>query len=911
MTHDPQLDMHTEMLDLRSLRGLDDTGPPTVDAAPLLSVVIPTYNEAERLPPTLQRITAYLARQPYAWEVIISDDGSRDGTAAIAFNFAEAWPSIRVLLAPHNQGKGAAVKRGMLAAHGKYVLFSDADLSTPIEDIEKLMPALLGGCDVVIGSRAMPDSAILTRQPLPRQIMGKIFRRVVHRLALGAIHDSQCGFKALRTSASRHIFAQLETVGFAFDVELLLLAEALGYQVEEVGVTWEDRPGTTVSPLRDSWRMLRDIFSLRHGVDRRLNEALQSVPGERTPCLALVTLRQTSGQSQFAAEALTDIGRHAADTIILEQSADSLLLATLALTPREVRQAATELTTASTEMVSAQGQSGVISNEIEVLPLATPITWLRETPALEVSPAVMGGELLTKLHLLQEAREADLRGFEQRHEEWKARRRTLRTLIIANLVGLAWWLVWLYNFGHAANGFLYSLLVIAETFNVTQVLGYWYTIWHEREPQRQRARVPGRVDVFITTYNEPVDLVAETVRAAVAMPYPHRTYVLDDGHRPEIGAMARQQGAEWITRPDNRGAKAGNINHALSVTNGDYFVIFDADHVPHPDFLTRMMPYMDDPRMGFVQAPQYYANRDQTYIAGGAMDQQEIFFGPICAGKDGLGAVFCCGTNMVIRRAAILDVGGFREDSITEDAATSLDLHEHGWKSRYVPERLAEGLAPEDLGAYLSQQRRWARGNLEMLLKMGILRRRMALGLRLQYVWSAMYYLTGLTTTLYLSLPVLFLLFGIQTVSALSGDFIAHFLPYIFTTIFILARSTEGRLRFRAIQLSYGLFPVFIGALVSVLTGRKVGFQVTPKQRQGGSFYHLIIPQIVATVITVAAIIFGFAHYSGARTVTNAAWAAFDLALLYAMIRAAMPQKAVTAGASSEPAGDRIARMTA
>lgn len=499
--------------------------------------------------------------------------------------------------------------------------------------------------------------------------------------------------------------------------------------------------------------------------------------------------------------------------------------------------------------------------------------------------------------------------FSRRQEEWAKRRLIVRLLIAANLVGLIWWLSWLFNFGNAANGLLYTLLVLAECFNVVQVLGYWLTVWHERAPERKRARVEGRVDVFITTYNEPVALVEQTVRAAVAMPYPHHTYVLDDGNRREMGEMARRHGARWITRTNNRGAKAGNINHALAVTDGDFFVIFDADHVPHPRFLDRLMPFMADPRVAFVQAPQYYVNRYMNYIAGGAMDQQELFFGPICKGKDGLGAVFCCGTNMVIRRAAIEDVGGFREDSITEDAATSLDLHERGWTSRYVGERLADGLAPEDLGAYISQQRRWARGNIDMLFRARVLRRRMPLLLRFQYAWSAMYYLTSLTTLLYLALPCLYLLFGIQTVSAQSTDFIGHFLPYIFTTIFILARSAEGRLRFRAIQLSYGLFPVFIGAFYSVVSGRKVGFAVTPKEGRAQSFYQLVIPQLIAVGVSGLAILVGLAHYAGPSTITNGCWALFNAVLLSGIIRAAAPQRAqardahVAAATDAAPAG--------
>ena len=859
---------------------------------PLLSVVIPTYNEARRLGATLEQFTSYLAQQPYEWEIIISDDGSVDRTMRIVAEFQEQWPQVRAVLATRNEGKGAAVRRGILAALGNFVLFSDADAATPISEVEKFLPHLEASADAVIGSRAVPDSTIVTKQPFARQIMGKAFRLIVRRLALTQVHDTQCGFKAFRTPAARHIFAQLRTDRFAFDVEAVLLTEALGYEIREVGVTWADQPGGTVSPLRDAWHMFRDIYGLRGGLQQRLDSELQSLPGDDDFCLGIVTLQNQTSDGELPVDQLVDDIRRAGNTVVFEQGQGVAALGTFALTGRDVRHAATEMAAESTEILSTAGESSLVTGDVQRLPLATPISWVRARSNTSTVIPARGRGLLTTLHLEEETRQADIRAFERRKEAWRQRRKTLRAAILVNIVLLVWWLSWLYDYSHAANPWLYTALVVAETFGITQVLGYWFTVWHDREPERKRARVPGRVDVFITTYNESVELVEQTVRGALAMRYPHRTYVLDDGRRPEMGEMARRLGAQWITRPDNSGAKAGNINHALTLTDADFFVIFDADHVPHPDFLGRLMPFMEDPRMALVQAPQYYANRNSTYVAGAAMDQQEIFFGPICQGKDGLGAVFCCGTNMVLRRAAIDEIGGFRENSVTEDAATTLDIHEHGWKSKYVAERLSDGLGPEDLGAYITQQHRWARGSLEMLFKFRVLFRHMPLRVRLQYAWSAMFYLTGLATPVYLALPVLFLLFGVEAVSARSGDFIGHFLPYIFLTIFILARSTEGRFRFRAVQFSYGLFPVFLSALISLVLGRKVGFHVTPKERASGSFYRLIIPQLVTVAILLGAIAIGFLHFSGARTITNASWALFDVVLLAGVIRGAAPQRA-------------------
>jgi len=762
-----------------------------------------------------------------------------------------------------------------------------------------VLPLLQDDADVVIGSRAMPDSRIATAQPLRRRVMGRAFRRIVHSLALRGVHDSQCGFKGFRTTAARHIFGQLTIERFAFDVEVLLLAQELGYRTREIGVSWADVPGTTVSPLRDSTRMLRDIYGMRGGVRARLDEGRALAPGAHDRTVSLITVHQTSGRDDLPLGRAIETARRAADTVVLEQRPGTALVTAFGVTEQEAGHVAGRLATATSEALAAQGQSSAVTVDLHPLPLATPVRWLREPVAPVATPR---DATRTEASIEAERQTDDQRMFTQGQADWKRRRRAVRALIAFNVLGLAWWLDWLFRPSNAANGLLYTLLVLAECFNVAQVLGYWYTVWHERAPERKRARVDGRVDVFIATYNESVEVVEETVRAAVAMPYPHRTYLLDDGNRPEMGAMAARHGARWITRSNNQGAKAGNINHALTVTGAEFFAVFDADHVPQPHFLDRMMPFLSDPHVAFVQAPQYYANRGLNYVTEGAMDQQELFFGPICKGKDGLGAVFCCGTNMVMRRAAVEEVGGFREDSITEDAVTSLDLHEHGWTSRYVGERLADGLAPEDLGAYVSQQRRWARGNIEMLLRARVWRRRMPVRLRFQYAWSAMYYLTSLTTVLYMALPCLFLLFGIQTVSALSTDFIAHFLPYIFTTIFILARSAEGRLRFRAIQLSYGLFPVFTGAFYAAVSGRKTGFAVTPKEGRVQNFYHLVVPQIAVAAISALSILVGFAHYAGPATVTNACWALFNVVMLSAIIRAAAPQRTNVARPNADTA---------
>ena len=232
--------------------------------APALSVVIPAYNEEKRLRPTLEKVLAFLeqrlADHGDAFEILVVDDGSTDDTAAEAMTFADR--GVRVLSLDRNQGKGAALRRGVLETRGETVLISDADLSTPIEDVAKL-EAHLDEAAVVLGSRAVADSDVAVHQPIYREIMGKAFNLMIRLLGVGGIHDTQCGFKLMRGDAARQIFERMVTPGFAFDVELVWLARRMGHPIAEVGVTWRNAPGSSVNPLLDPPKMLLEIVRFR------------------------------------------------------------------------------------------------------------------------------------------------------------------------------------------------------------------------------------------------------------------------------------------------------------------------------------------------------------------------------------------------------------------------------------------------------------------------------------------------------------------------------------------------------------------------------------------------------------------------------------------------------------------------
>ena len=230
---------------------------------PRWSVVIPAFNEADRLPTYLDEVVGYLEGCGAPWEVIVVDDGSTDGTADLTLAAARSHRHVRLLALGRNRGKGAAVRAGMLAATGERRLFADADGATPIGELKRLEAALAAGADVAIGSRALPDPAVSATARAHRVFAGRLFNWLVARSGLAGIADSQCGFKAFTAAAATDLFGRLATPGFGFDVELLLLAQASGYRLAEVAVNWADRPGSKVGVVRNGPGMLWEIWRAR------------------------------------------------------------------------------------------------------------------------------------------------------------------------------------------------------------------------------------------------------------------------------------------------------------------------------------------------------------------------------------------------------------------------------------------------------------------------------------------------------------------------------------------------------------------------------------------------------------------------------------------------------------------------
>ena len=229
--------------------------------SPYLSVVIPAYNEEARISRTVREVIAYLAAQNYPWEVIVADDGSSDNTAQLVVDASGDDPRVRVVPLEH-RGKGWAVRNGMLAAGGEFRLLCDADLSVPIEQVERLLPGSVENTDIAVGSREAAGAARYG-EPSRRHLMGRVFNALVRRLADLGVADTQCGFKCFRSHAADRLFTLSTLDGFSFDVEVLFLARRSGMSIAEIGVDWHYREHSKVRPLRDPLSMALDLLRIR------------------------------------------------------------------------------------------------------------------------------------------------------------------------------------------------------------------------------------------------------------------------------------------------------------------------------------------------------------------------------------------------------------------------------------------------------------------------------------------------------------------------------------------------------------------------------------------------------------------------------------------------------------------------
>ncbi|MEQ1822098.1 MAG: dolichyl-phosphate beta-glucosyltransferase [Fimbriimonadaceae bacterium] len=229
---------------------------------PYLAVIIPAYNEEVRITRTLERVNEYFSAQSYSWSVTVVSDGSKDQTCELVRNFAKTHENFSLMDLAPNEGKGSAVRQGILAAEGEFILFSDADLAAPIEEVEKLYPKM-ESFDIAIGSRPLKESNLEVRQPFYREAFGRTANKLIQLLAVKGIKDTQCGFKLFKHGVAKDVFSRCALNGFSFDFEALMIAQILNYKIAEVPIRWSHQEGSKVVIWRDAPKAFFDLFRLR------------------------------------------------------------------------------------------------------------------------------------------------------------------------------------------------------------------------------------------------------------------------------------------------------------------------------------------------------------------------------------------------------------------------------------------------------------------------------------------------------------------------------------------------------------------------------------------------------------------------------------------------------------------------
>jgi len=471
-----------------------------------------------------------------------------------------------------------------------------------------------------------------------------------------------------------------------------------------------------------------------------------------------------------------------------------------------------------------------------------------------------------------------------------------RAFAVFTLVYSTYWLWWRWTSTLNPDAMVFSVaLAIADTMGVVNFYILVFTCWKLTYHQPPPAPRGLKVDVFITTYDEPLEVLRRTAIGARAITYPHRTYMLDDGERDEVKAMCQQLGLGYIRRTTHEHAKAGNLNNAMKQIQNDFALQLDADHVPLPNILDRMLGYFNDPKVGFVQSPQDYYNTDSfTHVvndeAKRIWEENRIFYSLILAGKDNWNSAFFCGSCGIIRRAAFDEIGGFSTKSITEDMETSIVLQGRGWKAMYHGETLAYGLAPASATAYHVQRLRWGQGAMQILRNMNPLTYPgLTLAQRVQYFASATTYFDGYMKLILYTAPIIFFFTGMLPVSITNRELLIRLIPYIIFMVLafeMLSRGTGWML----ISERYNMvrFWTYIRATTALFRDKPLKFIVTPKGR-GEVPFKVYAPQFLIFTLSGLSIIwatlasrYGWIDYpsSGWDSIAfwlNGFWAAWNM----------------------------------
>lgn len=423
-----------------------------------------------------------------------------------------------------------------------------------------------------------------------------------------------------------------------------------------------------------------------------------------------------------------------------------------------------------------------------------------------------------------------------------------------------------------------------------------------RLPHRDAPLAPQghTVDVFVTTYDEPVNIVTRTLMAATAIRYPRRTWLLDDGERPTMRDLARELGCGYFARTKHANAKAGNLNHALARTDGAFIAIFDADHVADPRFLERTLGHFQDERLAYVQTPHEFFNvgsYEHLSPKRTTSNASSLFHSIVQRSRDTSNATMFTGSSAVFRRQALVDISGFATGTINEDIHSSLRLHAAGWKSRFHAEILSAGMAPLDAAAFCGQRLRWAQDAVQLLMRENLFAHRsylihVASNMK---VWGHLF--------IY-ALPIVILVTGILPLQTAAGTFLAYFVPFFLATTITCAEIARGHIRFGASAV-YNLARCPASIIATFTAHREWRFHVTPKTRGAKRWlpemvftYALLLATLGAIAYACCLAVLGRSPLAGSTLAVIVAWAAYHAVIAVRLLllerRCALDRRAST-----------------
>src|SRR3954470_6186463 len=416
------------------------------------------------------------------------------------------------------------------------------------------------------------------------------------------------------------------------------------------------------------------------------------------------------------------------------------------------------------------------------------------------------------------------------------------------------------------------LLYVAEAWGIVNLFLFFLQVWEVQEPPAQPVLEGRTVDVFVPTFNEDPTLLRATLEACVRMDYPHKTYVLDDGRRPEVETLARELGIEYVARPDNRHFKAGNLNYAFERTDGEFVVVLDADHVPEPHFITRLIGYFHDDRLGYVQTPHAFYNFDSfqarlDHKNRKYWEEGHLFYYVIQPGRNKWSCPIFAGSAAMFRRAALRDVGLMATETITEDMHTGIRMNAKGWRSLAISERLVAGQAAPDITTFHAQRLRWGTGNLSIMKYDNPLTvRGLSLGQRLCYLGSMLHWASGPFKLIIYLTPIAMLFSGVPPVREFTWELLYVTLLYLVVSLTTLKIVSNGYGSIINSELFAMVnFWTQIKSVFRALFGYgSRHFHVTPEgaqavaQRQKKSVWPFIRPQTYLIILSVLALFWGW-----------------------------------------------------